>query len=195
MGRWLDALKKRENAPDANPQKYQKSDMANFDTFETAGFMDLQKNSDPKKITETAPDGADKTDNTSQMVVSSVLSVPTGSENENCSGDQRPTPEGEKREEPLFFSHPTQESERRRVIPFPGREWKPDTKIRPDDPERYVDALRVHGPASYGMMMRILGWGGTRAGRAEDELQKQGRIAFDKRGFAVLIDQKGKTND
>lgn len=102
MGRWLDALKKRENAPDANPQKYQKSDMANFDTFETAGFMDLQKNSDPKKITETAPDGADKTDNTSQMVVSSVLSVPTGSENENCSGDQRPTPEGEKREEPLF---------------------------------------------------------------------------------------------
>lgn len=43
--------------------------------------------------------------------------------------------------------------------------------------------------------MRILGWGGTRAGRAEDELQKQGHIAFDKRGFAVLIDQKGKSND
>jgi len=159
MGRWLDALKKHENAPDGNPQKYQKSDLANFDTFETAGFADLQKNSG------------------------------------TVSNDQRPTLEGENREEPLSFSHPTQENDRRRVIPFPGREWKPDTKIRPDDPERYADALRVHGPASYGMMMRILGWGGTRAGRAEDELQKQGRIAFDKCGFAVLIDQKGKTHD
>lgn len=111
------------------------------------------------------------------------------------SGNQRLPHEGRKDGEPLFFSHPAQESEQRRVIPFPGRDWKPDTKIRPDDPERYADALHVHGPASYGMMMRILGWGGTRAGRAEGELQKQGRITFDKRGFAVLIDQKGKTND
>lgn len=195
MGRWLDALKKRENGPETNPQNLQNSSQTGFEGFESFNSTDLQKNSDPKKIMETAPYGTDKTDNTSQMVVSSVLSVPPVGENENFSGDQRRALEGEKGKEPLFFSHPTQESERRRVIPFPGRDWKPDTKIRPDDPERYADALRVHGPASYGMMMRILGWGGTRAGRAEDELQKKGRIAFDKRGFAVLIDQKGKTND
>ncbi|ACO00061.1 MULTISPECIES: hypothetical protein [Brucella] len=195
MGRWLDALKKRENGLEANLQNPQNSFNLGFEGFESFNSTELQKNSNPKKIMETAPDGTDKTDNASQMVVSSVLSVPLGGENENFSGDLRRALEGEKGNGPLFFSHPIQENERRRIIPFPGRDWKPDTKIRPDDPERYADALRVHGPASYGMMMRILGWGGTRAGRAEDELQKQGRIAFDKRGFAVLIDQKGKSNE
>lgn len=122
------------NSLGTNPQKYQKSDLANFDTFEAASFAGSQKNCDTRKIMGTAPDGTDKTDNAPQMVVSSVLSGPTGSENEKFSGDQRRALEGEK--EPLFFRHPTQESEWRRVIPFPGREWKPDTKIRPDDPER-----------------------------------------------------------
>lgn len=159
MGRWLDALKKRENGHETNPQNLQNSSQTGFEGFESFNSTDLQKNSG------------------------------------SVSNDQRHALEGEKGKEPLSFSHPTQENDRRRVIPFPGRDWKPDTKTRPDDPERYADALRVNGPASYGMMMRILGWGGTRAGQAEDELQKQGRIAFDKRGFAVLIDQKGTAND
>ncbi len=51
---------------------------------------------------ETAPDGTDKTDNASQMVVSSVLSVPLGGENENFSGDYVRTLEGEKGNGPLF---------------------------------------------------------------------------------------------
>ncbi|MEL4072833.1 hypothetical protein WKW50_22095 [Ochrobactrum sp. GPK 3] len=188
MGRWLDALKKRESGPETNLQNPQNSIHRGFEGFESFNSTDLQKNSDPKKIMETASDGTDKTDNTAQLVVSSVLSVSSGSENEKFSGDQRYALEGEKGKEPLFFSHPTQESDRRRVIPFPGREWKPVTKIRPDDPERYADALRIHGPASYGMMMRILGWGGTRAGQAEDALLKQGRIKFNERGWAYPVD-------
>lgn len=105
---------------------------------------------------------------------------------ESFSDDQRRPVDPEKREVPLLFSHPKQENERSRVIPFPGREWTPDTKIRPDDPERYLDALRAHGSAFYGMMMRVLQWGGTRAGQAEDALLEQGLIKFDKRGWAVL---------
>ena len=152
MGRWLDALKKRENGPETNPQNLQNSSQTGFEGFESFNSTDLPKNSG------------------------------------GASNGQRHAPESEKGKEPLFFSHPKQENERRRVIPFPGREWKPDTKIRPDDPERYADALRVHGPASYGMMMRILGWGGTRSGQAEDALLKQGRIKFNERGWAYPVD-------
>lgn len=199
MGRWLDALKKLENGPETNLQNPQNSINRGFEGFESFNSTDLQKNSDPKKNIENAsdvnPQKYQKSDLANFDTFETASFTDLQKNSGGCSGDQRPTLESEKRDEPLFFSHPTQESRRRRIIPFPGREWKPDTKIRPDDPERYADALRIHGPASYGMMMRILGWGGTRAGQAEDELQKQGRIAFDKRGFAVLIDQKGKSND
>lgn len=40
--------------------------------------------------------------------------------------------------------------------------------------------------------MRIIGWGGKREGREEDELKKKGSIELEKRGFDVMIDKKGK---
>lgn len=151
MGRWLDALKKHENAPDANPQNPQNSANRGFEGFESFHSTDLQKKS-----------GA-------------------------ISDETQATQGNQKTEEPLFLRQSREGSERRRVIPFPGREWTPDTKIRPDDPERYLDALRLHGPMSYGMAMHVLQWGGTRAGQAEDVLLKQGRIKFDKRGWAYPV--------
>lgn len=158
MGRWLEALKKHENAPDTNPQNPQNSAKRGFEGFESFNSADLEKNS------------------------------------ESASINQRNTFASEKREEPLYFSHRKEESERRRVIPFPGREWTPDTKIRPDDPERYLDALRLHGPMSYGMAMRVLQWGGTRAGQAEDALWEQGRIKFNKRGWAYPVDSSEESD-
>lgn len=70
------------------------------------------------------------------------------------------------------------------------REWTPDTKAKPDDSETYAEALRLHGAMSYGMAMRVLSWGGTRAGQAEDVLRLAGRIAFNERGRAVLSDNE-----
>ncbi|OYR13072.1 hypothetical protein [Brucella thiophenivorans] len=109
--------------------------------------------------------------------------------------DQRNPIETGKHEDPIFAGQSKAKSERRRVIPFPGREWTPDAKIRPDDPERYLDALRLHGPMSYGMAMRVLQWGGTRAGQAEDALLKQRRIKFNERGWAYAVDNSEDTND
>jgi len=172
MGRWLDALKKRENAPEANPQNPQNLSDRGFEGFETSCFTDLQKNSEAKENAKTAPERADKTDNNTETSILSVLSVPSEGENENFSDDQRWAEESLKA--------------KARIIPFPGREWSPDIEVKPDDPERYAEALRAHGPMSYGTAMRVLGWGGTRAGQAEDALRKQGRIAFDKFGRAVL---------
>lgn len=159
MGRWLDALKKHENTPDANPQNPQNSANIGFEGFESFNSANLQKNSDA------------------------------------VSDEKQAAQHSQKKEEPLFLSQSKDGSERRRVIPFPGREWKPDTKIRPDDPERYLDALRAQGSASYGMMMRILEWGGTRAGQAEDALLLQGRIKFNERGWAYPVDSLGDSND
>ena len=93
-----------------------------------------------------------------------------------------------------FFSQSKDGTERRRIIPFHGREWTPDGKIRPDDPERYLEALRLHGPMSYGMAMRVLQWGGTRAGQAEDALLEQGRIKFNERGWAYAVDSSEDAN-
>lgn len=70
------------------------------------------------------------------------------------------------------------------------RGLKLDPVARPDDADRYAEALRLHGPASYGMMMRILGWGGTRAGQAETALREAGRIAFNGNGRACLVPGK-----
>lgn len=70
-----------------------------------------------------------------------------------------------------------------------------DTRLTVDDPETYFEALRIHGPMSYGMAMRVLGWGATRAGQAEDSLRFAGRIAFNKQGRAVLIDSVNHQNE
>jgi hypothetical protein len=78
---------------------------------------------------------------------------------------------------------------KRTVIAAKGvlrRDMKFDPAVRPDDPETYVEALRVHGPMTYGMAMRVLGWGGTRAGQAETALRAAGRITINNHGRAVL---------
>lgn len=57
------------------------------------------------------------------------------------------------------------------------------------DIDLYAEALRAHGPMSYGQAMGVLGWGATRAGCAETDLRKAGRIEFNKLGRAVLSDR------
>ena len=57
------------------------------------------------------------------------------------------------------------------------------------DVERYADVLRTHGPMSYGTAMDVLGWGATRAGKAEQALRHAGRIRFNGAGRAVLIEE------
>lgn len=57
------------------------------------------------------------------------------------------------------------------------------------DVERYADALRTHGPMSYGAAMDVLGWGATRAGKAEQALRQAGRIRFNGAGRAVLVEE------
>lgn len=63
-----------------------------------------------------------------------------------------------------------------------------DARAKPNDPEIYAEALRIHGPMSYGMAMRVLGWGGTRAGHAQDVLQRNGRVQLNNYGWAYLSD-------
>lgn len=59
------------------------------------------------------------------------------------------------------------------------------------DMDLYAEALRLHGPMSYGQAMDVLGWGATRTGSAETDLRKAKRIEFNKLGRAVLVDREG----
>lgn len=56
------------------------------------------------------------------------------------------------------------------------------------DAEAYVEALRQIGPCGYGAVAAFLGWGATRAGKAETELRLAGRIAYDSTGRGRLRD-------
>lgn len=83
----------------------------------------------------------------------------------------------------------------KRWKPIPPAEWSRHLRPQRGDPERYLEALKEYGPLSYGMAMRALGWGGTRAGQVQDELHRQGRIKFDRRGWAYPVDSSEDSND
>lgn len=75
---------------------------------------------------------------------------------------------------------------------LPGRHPNPVRHLMDlleGDVELYADALRTYGPMSYGMAMDALGWGATRAGKAEQALRQAGRIRFNGAGRAVLIEE------
>ena len=46
------------------------------------------------------------------------------------------------------------------------------------DAGAYLDFLRLHGPATYGAMASELGWGATRAWRAEAKLRALGLVGY-----------------
>lgn len=110
-------------------------------------------------------------------------------------GDGKVTPEivatlaAEKGEVIDFLTGKPQPGHRPRDL---RRDLKLDPVARPDDADRYADALRLHGPMTYGMAMRVLRWGGTRAGQAEAALKAAGRITFNNLGRAVLVEDVGR---
>ncbi len=46
------------------------------------------------------------------------------------------------------------------------------------DADAYLDRLRLHGPATYGAMASAMGWGATRAWRAEAKLRAAGLVVY-----------------
>jgi len=54
------------------------------------------------------------------------------------------------------------------------------------DAGAYLDRLRLHGPATYGAMASTLGWGATRAWRAEAKLRAAGLVVY-REGRAVPV--------
>ena len=77
----------------------------------------------------------------------------------------------------------------------PRPEAQPAPPARADrlDPDAgaYLDRLRLHGPATYGAMASTLGWGATRAWRAEAKLRALGLVQMGELGRAVPT-ERGK---
>jgi hypothetical protein len=65
----------------------------------------------------------------------------------------------------------------------PGSKSETAPTVRADgldlDTGAYLDRLRLHGPATYGAMASALGWGATRAWKAEAKLRASGLIHYD----------------
>jgi len=152
MGRWLEALKNHENAPEANPQNPQNP------TSGSNGMATVDQ--------QRAHAVSDSTD----------AMKPTLSGGEADKGTQ------------IVHTHraPPVYAHRNPVRQIMER--------LEGDMELYSEALRFHGPMSYGQAMYVLGWGATRAGMAEQDLRKAGRITFNHLGRAVLVDPEGEAN-
>ena len=59
------------------------------------------------------------------------------------------------------------------------------------DAGAYLDRLRLHGPATYGAMAAALGWGATRAWRAEAKLRAAGLVRMGELGRAETVPPRG----
>lgn len=58
------------------------------------------------------------------------------------------------------------------------------------DADAYLDFLRRHGPATYGVMASAMGWGATRAWQAEARLRATGLVRMGELGRAVPTDDR-----
>ena len=58
------------------------------------------------------------------------------------------------------------------------------------DAGAYLDRLQLHGPATYGAMASAMGWGATRAWRAEAKLRALALISIGELGRAVLTESQ-----
>lgn len=77
-------------------------------------------------------------------------------------------------------------SEGERAEPEPARADGLDA-----DAGAYLDRLRVCGPATYGAMASTLGWGATRAWRAEAKLRAAGLVRMGELGRALPVPPTG----
>ena len=74
-------------------------------------------------------------------------------------------------------------SEGKRAEPAPARADGLDP-----DAGAYLDRLHLHGPATYGAMASAMGWGATRAWRAEAKLRASGLVHY-REGKAEPVQQ------
>jgi hypothetical protein len=57
------------------------------------------------------------------------------------------------------------------------------------DAGAYLDRLHLHGPATYGAMASAMGWGATRAWKAEAKLRAAGLVRMEPLGRAVTTEK------
>lgn len=81
----------------------------------------------------------------------------------------------------------------RAILAGPNSTNSTNSTNLPSGSEELTDAaallayLRVHGPASYGATATDLGWGATRAWRAETDLRAAGHVRLNHLGGMIII--------
>jgi len=186
MGKWLSVLKNIKNKEIPNTQNPQNSEKCIFDDFEGSRYEQKQEKNnavclyddelDRRKEREAVLeyDGGysrDEAERIAGVETSAPMLTNVNIFNDAMSATLLKNVE--------TFNRPKQ--------PQPYPEITYDMKSEQDDDETYLKALQLHGAMSYGMVMRVLGWGGTRAANAEDQLREAGRITFNALGRAEPV--------
>jgi hypothetical protein len=162
MGRWLEALKKHENAVGTSPQNPQKPSGTIFGGFGGRA-------SGPNQETLDTAFGI-------MGVLGAPLPDGTGNPRHDNQGVEGRTP-GLKND-----VGPSRDEAGRAV----GGESLPVAPPR-SDAELYAEALRQIQPCGYGPIAAFLGWGMTRAANAEAALREAGSIKYDRTGRGEFV--------
>lgn len=177
MGRWLEVLKKHENADEEHPQNPQKYDGG---AAESASFPDAARDRG-----EVAGHGGGRNFKVPDGNVETVTAADVGL-------SRKEIHEVSQLDAPLPTVHRFEARTISIAHPNPVRAIMERLE---GDMERYAEALRAYGPMSYGQAMQVLGWGATRAGCAESDLSAAGRIAFNQLGRAYLVDEEASHDE
>ncbi|WP_245256485.1 hypothetical protein [Bartonella tamiae] len=197
VGKWLSALKKIKNGENPNPPNPQNYQKGGFDGFEGSEYEQKQKKNNGGYLYDDGGDRLHDDEQRDQIEEQAAILEYDG----GYSRDEAERIAGMKTSAPMLKNVETSKRPKHSLAnenddSFPTRKkGEPipviiyDMKAKPDDDETYLKALQLHGAMSYGMAMRVLGWGGTRAANAEDRLRETGRIAYNKQGRAVVVDK------
>lgn len=178
MGRWLDALKKYENAPGAHCQNCQKSPEPIFVSFVSAAT---------KADAKILPPGEDDAEERAAIL--------------EYEGGLSRWPQAAKAALPPPDRTDKTPSKSASTSAFPRHQ--PVMSVLSDTPaalsksdaELYADMLRLQGYGSYGSIGVLLGWGMTRAANAETVLRVAGRLQYDNVGRGRLVESAQQTGD
>lgn len=193
MGKWLSALKKIKNGKNPNTQNPQNYQKGGFDGFEGSEYEQKQKKNNGGYLYDDGGDCLHDDDQRDQIEEqAAILEYDGGYSRDEA---ERIAMGNDLLSNVMVTDYKTSASMLKNVEtikrpkqsqPYPEIIF--DSKAKPDDDETYFKALQLHGAMSYGMAMRVLKWGGTRAGQAEARLRETGRIAYNKQGRAVVVD-------
>ncbi len=182
---WVRAMNEVRPMKSASDQSDRSDPFGILDLFRSAPRSQVSDRSDlPGRAMRCGPAGPTPVIKGRTEITSQNQSGPTGPTGPSTIEEGAPAaPPAEHPEFPDTLS-------RRSLARAPRSESTARADGLDSDAGAYLDQLRLNGPATYGAIASDMGWGATRAWRAEAKLRALGLISIGKLGRAMLTESQ-----